>query len=96
MPKPARAKKCCFLNAYRVVRKAPKPGPGARVLTHGYVLGSLPYTPGSSHEKKKAYRELYTKHCSAIRLNGAIYKHPNAVALWIFGESHQAEDWVDE
>lgn len=85
----------CFLNAYKVVRKAPQPGPNARVATHGYVVGSIMYRAGNSRDKRRAYKALYEQYSNIIRMDGAIYKHPDAVALWIYGESLPAENWAD-
>jgi hypothetical protein len=94
--KPTEKTNYCFLNAYKVVRKAPQPSPCARVVTHGFVLGYVQYKAGNSRDKRKAYDELYRRYHEVIKEDGAIYKKPTAVALWIYGESFPPEDWVDE
>jgi hypothetical protein len=88
-------KKFYYMNAYMVIRKAPHPGPHARVTNHGIVLGSLQYPAGNTDQKKKAMRELYEKYGHVVRADGKIYKIPHAVALWVYGESHPAENWID-
>jgi hypothetical protein len=86
----------CYMNAYAVRRKAPRPGPDVRVVNHGTVLGSLSYRSGNAYEKKKAMRLLAERYGDVVREDGLIYKKPTAVALWIYQEGHPAEDWVDE
>ncbi len=88
------AAKYCYVNAYKVVRKAPHNSPDAKVANHGYVLGSLRIRVGNSREKKKAEALLRERYGNVTRGEGKICKSPFAVALWIYVEKHPAEHWV--
>lgn len=91
--KPKRPK-YVYVNAYLVTRRAPRPGPGAKVQNHWAALGSM-QTPNQQINRRATAFLLEQRYKSHERGEGKIYKDPNAAQLHVVVEHEPARShWI--
>lgn len=92
--KKSKRPKFVYVNAYLVTRRAPKPGPGARVQNHWAALGSM-QTPNQQINRRATEYLLQQRYASHERGEGKIYKDPFAAQLTIVIEHEPARShWI--